>query len=402
MKRLLCLLLCLCFPLTALAETVAERVGAPGEIRMTFASPSGKTTVSMNASVEIPDVDAVPVMEVVQTIVPAERVVALANLLIGEGQWSGDTNYGPQKPVEQVGLSGPIFEGMTEARMVMESAETNINGHPAKNISATSEYQHGEIRGFEGLDYSAWYQGIRFGLVWEPEHALKGQDARGCRYTREKAAAMAREVQRTLAPELTEMVCGVISNEADVLAEGRPEDMEDAYIFYFTRNAMGIPVTYSIQSGLKLDDDANGAPIFYRQPINYETLRVLVTDSNGVEEVRYETPMELLSPEAGDCELLPFESVMNVAEAILPLKYTHLEGSYDEVRLNIDRVTFGYMRIYDAGEMYCWHLVPVWDFFGTYDLVQGGKVIVSHHEDLSSLITVNATNGIVIDRSYGY
>lgn len=402
MKRLLCLIFALFLPMTALAETVAERTGAPNEVRMTFTSPTGKTLVHIDAAVEIPDVDAVPVMEVVQTMVPADRVMALANLLIGEGRWSGDTDYGPRKPVEQVGLSGPIFEGMTVARMVIESAETNINGHPAKNISATSEYQHGEIRGFEGLDYSAWYQGIRFDYNWEPEHALKGQDARGCRYTREEAAAMAREVQRTLAPELTEMVCGVISNEVDVLAEGRPEDLEDAYVFYFTRNAMGIPVTYSIQAGVKLDDDANGDAIFYRQPINFETLRVLVTNNNGVEEVRYEVPMELLSPEAADCELLPFESVMNVAEAILPLKYTHLEGSYDEVRLNIDRVAFGYMRVYDAGEMYRWHLVPVWDFFGTYDLMQGGRVIVSHHEDLSSLLTVNAINGIVIDRVYGF
>lgn len=402
MKRLMTVLMTLLLSIgCAYAEGLREQIGAPGDIRTTFASPSGKTTVSMNASVEIPDVDAVPVMEVVQTIVPADRVVALADLLIGEGQWSGDADYPAPKPVEDL-LSGPIFEGRTEATMVIESAETNINGHPAKNISATSEYQHGGIRGFEGLDYSAWYQGVRFGLNWEPEHALKGQDARGCRYTREEAAAMAREVQRTLAPELTEMVCGVISNEADVLAEGRPEDLEDAYIFYFTRNAMGIPVTYSIQSGVRLDDDANGDPVFYRQPIHYETLRVLVTGNNGVEAVRYETPMELLPPEAADCELLPFESVMNVAEAILPLKYTHLEGSYDEVRLNIDRVTFGYMRVYDAGEMYRWHLVPVWDLFGTYDLVRDGRVIVSHHEDLSSLLTVNAINGIVIDREYGY
>ena len=401
MKRFVCLLIILCLPLTALADTVAERVGAPEEVRMTFASPSGKTVVSMDAAVEMPDVDAVPVMEVVQTMIPADRVVALANLLIGEGQWSGETDYGPQKPMEHVGLAGPVFEGLTEASMDIEGAEASIYGWPAKSLTAYSSYQHGEIRGFEGLNYSAWRQGMSFGYNWEPVHALRGQEARGCRYTREEAAAIARQVQQTLAPELTEMVCGVISNEKEDIVQGHPENIEDAYIFYFTRNAMGIPVTYSIQAGTKVDSDANDNLILYRQVIYYENLRVLITDS-GVSVVRYETPMELLPPEAADCELLPFESVIHVTETILPLKYTHLEGSYDEVRVSIDRVAFGYMRLYDAGEMYRWHLVPVWDFFGTYELVRDGKVIVSHSEDLSSLFTVNAMNGIVIDREYGY
>lgn len=148
------------------------------------------------------------------------------------------------------------------------------------------------------------------------------------------------------------------------------------------------------------DEDENGNPIIYRMNFPYETLRLVVTDE-GVVNGRYESPYEIGTALQGDVQLLPFERIMNVARQILPLKYVWLEDSY-EIRIHIDRIALGYTRLDFKDDMYRYMLTPVWDFFGTYEYYRNGERVNYFPADFNSLLTINAIDGTVIDRGYGY
>lgn len=57
------------------------------------------------------------------------------------------------------------------------------------------------------------------------------------------------------------------------------------------------------------------------------------------------------------------------------------------VHYAVSKITLGYMRVRSMNAPDTYELIPVWDFFeGEFD----------------SLLTVNAIDGTIIDRDYGY
>ena len=92
---------------------------------------------------------------------------------------------------------------------------------------------------------------------------------------------------------------------------------------------------------------------------------------------------------------------MEIAENILPLTFVWMEDDY-QTKVVVDRIVFGYTRLDFKDDMYRYKLVPVWDFFGTYYHYRDGELTVSHTEDYNSLLTINAMDGTVIDRRFGF
>lgn len=82
----------------ALAESgIRARMNAPQSLSHSFTSNTGITRINIEAAVEVPDAASVNVYEVMQREIPAQNVVAFADYIIGEGAWSGDTDYGPPR-----------------------------------------------------------------------------------------------------------------------------------------------------------------------------------------------------------------------------------------------------------------------------------------------------------------
>ena len=97
MKKTLAIVLILCSLLTGLsahAQTVSEMVQSPSHVTGEYTSPSGRTTVSVDAEVVVPDVAAMPLVEVHQRIFDAQEVRDLADALIGQGEWRAYLNFG--------------------------------------------------------------------------------------------------------------------------------------------------------------------------------------------------------------------------------------------------------------------------------------------------------------------
>lgn len=74
--------------------------------------------------------------------------------------------------------------------------------------------------------------------------------------------------------------------------------------------------------------------------------------------------------------------------------------------MDISRITLGYSRIYDPwADPYTGYLVPVWDFFGEYTETRNSEnasYTFTHRSPDISLLTVNAVDGSIINRSLGY
>lgn len=90
---------------------------------------------------------------------------------------------------------------------------------------------------------------------------------------------------------------------------------------------------------------------------------------------------------------------MQTATQMLPLKWAYHEHTWEETtskNMRVESITFGYTRVLmkDAPTRYM--MVPVWDFFGYFEASGANKA-----EDYS-LLTINAIDGSVIDREYGY
>ncbi len=104
-------------------------------------------------------------------------------------------------------------------------------------------------------------------------------------------------------------------------------------------------------------------------------------------------------------ELLPFPEVAEIFESMLRLQNSDMTYS-KEKRFDIDRVTLGYMRVYDPGaDAISGLLVPVWDFFGKstdYAVYGDEEYVNAVARQTISFLTINAADGTVIDRGLGY
>lgn len=361
MKKLIALLLALMLPVCAGAETVAQRVNAPEHVTETYQSPSGRTTVHVDAPVIVPAVETIHIYEAMpRTISPAETEAA-ANLYFGEQQWwHGDTERAEVFYTEETG-NGYTFCG--------------CNLYALNNVSCYLTTSFSTVQ-FQGKDYhhTNYIEIIN-------EQGGYSQDVG----TPEAARLTADELVSSIWPD---MVFDSIDPAMDDL-NGRLQG-QYGYRVYYRRDVDGIPVTpVSMQISWHAMEDA------YMPPLPYERLYVDV-GAEGIFCLRYEHPAQVGKRLMQDVELLPFEQIMSVFGSIAPLTIASTEHG-DNNMLMIDRIELGYMCVQMKDDPSCYQLIPVWDFFGTYSV--SGEVY-SHY--MEPRVTINAIDGTVIDRSYGY
>ncbi len=177
-----------------------------------------------------------------------------------------------------------------------------------------------------------------------------------------------------------------------------PEDLQAEWIFtdigykiIYTRNINGFPITYEAHPG-------GGVP-FGHSPLNTwanESVEFYV-NQDGLQKAVIRNLYEIEETLADNIELLTFPEIMEIFGQAMPL---YLSENTDKV--TIDRITLGYARIYDPGmDSTVGLLVPVWDFFGTNKFTVDGESR-TQDDPAHSLLTINAADGTVISRDYGY
>ena len=91
-----------------------------------------------------------------------------------------------------------------------------------------------------------------------------------------------------------------------------------------------------------------------------------------------------------------FDEVRGTFEQMVTVANAKVDSDLDsDVVIEIDRVVLGYARISEADSYDTGLMVPVWDF-------QGKKTDEYGTEYKGGIMTINAIDGSVIDRSLGY
>ena len=380
------LILCLLLPGIALAD-VRSQINAPEHLETTIKSKTGKTEIIIDAAVEVPDVSKAPVISVLPMPVPAENVVALADELLGPGLWMGPTEYTPDN--YSPNSDGTVNQQASDSLLILSLEGQKILLADAKKLNGS---YHGKLQVSyqDYTHYSSNPQELPFNADdmdnTRALYARRTTEAAECTCSYEEAAALARKTAQAVAPDLTEMTGGV--------AIGR-DGKTEGYEFCFYRLLHGIPVTYTVSRGIQ--DMVSTADI-HKEPWPFEALRIIVYEDIGVGTVLYESPYQIGETLEEEPPLLSFDQIMQVAETILPLKLAYLEQEGKAVHARVDRIAFGYARVDCMDTLYQYKLVPAWDFFGVVEDSKRKEYTFDNY----SLLTINAIDGTVIDRNYGY
>jgi len=104
-----------------------------------------------------------------------------------------------------------------------------------------------------------------------------------------------------------------------------------------------------------------------RETWYYERLEILVTD-DGIDQVNLTSLYDLGEEEASSVQLLKFAEIMEIFKNMMSISNAEV-SIYENKRVcYIDHITLGYMRVYEPNTgSKSGTLIPVWDFFGGFE-----------------------------------
>lgn len=370
------------------SSALAQNIDAPEVYQNTWTSRIGGTTIYLNATVEVPDAETFPVVSVRPTDITADQVQAMADIVFAQEGYIGTSSFSVPKGEEHFKISSTDL---------MES-KREVNGYPDAYLDAFNSYFYDRLSA-SSLRYwhtqnpdDYWYSTTTMHL-----DELNGESIPNSAYDYTAAFQLALSVQQAVAPDLTSVACGSI--QGDIYSQNE-SDLDiapvHAYSFVFTRSVEGIPETYEYTRVGDVDPSE-----IMSVPVDYERLTVVISD-RGIYAVEYNNPHIVLGVLDENPELLSFNQVIDIAKSISPLQYAYFESDFAHVHIYIDRITLGYMRVRNWNDPTQYQLIPVWDFFGYAQYEDESGQISGQQTAYISQLTINALDGTVIDRSYGY
>lgn len=370
----------------ALTDTLREQVNAPMEHKGTYNSPSGKSHIYVDAQVIVPEAETIPIYQAFARVPDEMEFKLLADLAFGAGGYMlerGKTDASnPAGVTYAEGDPAETAKGFHKYCISTDLRSASLL-HQQEDFSYVQAY-YGiwdyakNTYAFPRLVYFA--HGGNFGKNLPPE-----ADAR----------AAADAVVSQVFPDFQFWGSADkknLNHLGERISQGNL--MEYGYRFYYTRVLNGIPVSYVyVQGGA--DKTTMYAPV---PP--YEKLFIDVGE-NGIFQIQLQHPLQI-GDVMGEAALLPFDQIMEVFGRIAPLSIAanELNSKFGKKYVNnlyIKEIRLGYMCTMDRNRPERHLLIPVWDFYGEQEFRDGYYTF-----DNQSLFTINAMDGTVIDRDYGY
>lgn len=219
--------------------------------------------------------------------------------------------------------------------------------------------------------------------------------------TLEEAQKIADEKVEALQLDNMEMT----SWEYGILWEGEqgytPEGQQDVgYMLHYTRKLQGIPITYTKEWGGELESMDS-----VMENWGYERLDFIITEE-GIDTVEFCNQYDVGEIRTENLSLMSFEKIMGIYEKMMMIQNADVINYESARTYYIDRIAFGYSRIYEPStDSRSGLLVPVWDFFGSFEfrrVEQGQEYDSVNAAEYQSYLTINAIDGSIIDRGLGY
>lgn len=365
-----------------------SRLGAPQQYTADFASENGRLKVHCDAKIEIPSVEQVSTYLVSQSDMTPEQMETFARVF-SDGEIYDGESYPAEKRAADFGRMSANLEKNLQSAIV-ERADGSKYDLFYKSMDSTPNMM--ELQ----MDAAG-----RDAISWNPRTSMSS-------LTEEEALSLAAITQQEAQVLAKEKVAelGIPGMEEALVQLGTHMDMHGdeftidnaGWLINFTRTIDGIPVTYTSEQGGAYEDMESEFETW-----GYEWLQAAV-NGDGIQMAQCYNIYDIGEKTAENVQLISFDEVSQIFRQMMLMKSADTDRETREYQ--IDRITFGYTRIYDPTvDSRSGLLVPVWDFFGSYcekAEYEGESVeYISDSADISHL-TINAMDGSIIDRSLGY
>ena len=410
-KMIAIILLALMLPICASAETLRDQLDVPEHASGRWTSNTGNTIITMDAVVIVPDTDHVNTYAVSGRDANYQDAMHMALGAAPDTSWEQDWTCSPYPDTAS-------WDGRRESPYIIRNADTgnivmnylfenpssakigSYNWHletviGEKRLQATTSYRYDQEFSYSKSIIFSEDIGI------EDHEALPGQNV-----TLAQAQLLAENLAAVFGADFhLARVAKVEANET-LLPRLENDDTNGgssgpwAYWFCFTRCVDGIPVTLTDTAAFEDPENVRDQP--YESGPKGEKLTVVV-DQGRIVHAELMNPWIVGGIVQDDVALLSFGEILRIFGSIAPLSIQYNEGDVEKNHLtytngwHITEIRLGYMPVLVKDGGGTWELRPVWDFFGirttpfTYD-----------DSPCNVALTIDAIDGTVIDRSYGY
>lgn len=404
---------------------------------------NGKLTMKVDADVVMPDTQTWPVYDVKLANYSQTEVDAIVKALVGNAKLydrSGATTKAELEKrllVLQLELQqreNGTYKGNSESsiedvRRSIELLKREITKAPensgAQEITTQLIYDEGfdadflfasvqsgqidaliDIRSGRNLPYSENKITFSKGAYFDTSYNL--EEATGVNMTREEAIQQGDSLLKKMGIEGYR--CAAVKVGVDALPETERSteslaDAEKCWVLYYTKSYNGIASTFEDQSGtFGIKDKGGDAP-----PAYYDRIEIAI-GNQGISSFLWSGREKENGVLTENANLMSFKEIKQSFLNGAKLKYAYIEdavtpnGQAEKWACTVTRIELGYMRVMSGSGLGSYKAVPVWDFFGTIGPVDedSSYAATSAAGDYTSVMTINATDGSIIDRGVGY
>ena len=212
-----------------------------------------------------------------------------------------------------------------------------------------------------------------------------------------------------------------------VLDDIQPSHRNDnTWQLYYTPTVNGIPIssirkdsydqeygwTYQYET-YGCSEEVNPDKVSWRMEAIWITV-----GKDGILSFTWDAPATSAKVQTKNSNLLPFEEIAAIANTMLPVviigptearslvELDAINGFETRMDVEITKVSLTLMRVRDKGSLQG-TVVPVWDFWGTSDWYDAAPNAYGYNQkgeryDVEPLMTLNAIDGTVVSRLFGY
>ena len=382
-------------------ETIAEKLDVPSHYQASYRSDTGISVITVDAEVVVPEAYAAAIIEAIPRPFSDEEVLAFIDRHRKDLTWidqSTDSEYDGHAPQPDPNFDADEMSFKMYSLWIYDLDVFNA-GQDRHHIIVQYglNTRTGKLAWAPALEYLKSH----YNLYASDLLPLTDGRALGCSITLEEARGYADAEVQAICPDYALTAYGQMpapksgDSQMPAAGEGNPQ----YYIFRYTRHIGGIPVND--------DNGGEGVSNDYDYTSGLGVITVIV-DDGGVCFLGYDNPYDLGPTIQADCDLLSFSQIMDIFAKVGLLSIQHLERNADlqENTLQVYKIQFGYMAVRQPDNINAYYYVPVWDFYGYRVLFGTGGYAHGKDDGFvqegNSELTINAIDGTIIDRNYGY